>query len=311
VTASLAAERQHLVFTGVTKWYGLVAALTDVSFAVGSEVVGLVGRNGVGKSTLLKLGAGLLRPSQGSVTVCGRSAASREAREMIGFCPDIERLYEDLTGREFVSWMLRFHGFSAQAARTRAADLLGELGLGDHMHRPVREYSKGMRQRVRLGQALAHRPRLVLLDEPMTGLDPVARGEIGRAIVALPHAGVGVLVSSHVLDELEATVDRVILVHQGRLLAEGRVADLREQMPEQPHRLRIVGARPRELAARVLAIPQVCGVEIVESAVVATVSGDAAFYRELTDLGAEWPGGISEISPVDASLAAVFGYLVS
>lgn len=299
-----------LAYEHVTKWYGTVAALLDVSFQVGAEVVGLVGKNGVGKSTLMKLAAGLLAPSQGSVRVAGLVAGSVRARALTGFCPEVERLYEELPGITFVAWMLRYHGFPARMARERAAAVLEELGLGANMHRRIREYSKGMRQRVRLAQALAHEPRVVLLDEPMTGLDPVARSELATLVRALPGRGVGVLVSSHVLHELEAVVDRVVLVHQGRLLAEGAVAELRSRLPSQPHRVRIVGARQRELAAELVQWPEVAELRIVDDAIEVAITGDVSFYRSLTGLGERWQGGLHEISSVDDDLASLFGYLV-
>ncbi|MCB9889886.1 MAG: ABC transporter ATP-binding protein [Planctomycetes bacterium] len=299
-----------LRFRSVTKWYGAVAALMDVSFEVGCEVVGLVGRNGVGKSTLMKLAVGLLRPSQGEVVVGPHPASTAAARASIGFCPDFDRLYERVSGVTFVSWMLRYHGVRRRAADVRASEVLSELGLAEDMHRPIREYSKGMRQRVRLGQALAHRPAFVLLDEPMTGLDPLARAELAQHIRALPGRGVGVLVSSHVLHELEAVVDRVVLVHQGRLLAEGAIAELRDRLPARPHRLRVRGAAARQLAAQLVAWPDVVAVEVADEAIDVSLTGAASFYERLTALAATWPGGIDEILPLDDDLAAVFGYLV-
>ena len=310
VTVTTSASPALLEFDQVTKWYGAIAALMDVSFQVGTEVVGLVGKNGVGKSSLMKLAVGLLEPSQGRIRVGGHVAGSRAARALVGFCPDVDRLYEDLPGVTFVAWMLRYHGWSLRQARDRSAEVFTELGLGENMHRPIREYSKGMRQRVRLAQALAHRPRFVLLDEPMSGLDPVARTELARAIQRLPEQGVGVLVSSHVLHELEAVVDRVVLVHQGRLLADGRIADLRDQLPAQPHRVRVAGDRLRELAARLVAWPQVQSVKVGEDALEVALSGEPGFYEALTALGAEWTGGLREIVPLDDDLASVFGYLV-
>jgi ABC-2 type transport system ATP-binding protein len=298
-----------LDFRNVSKWYGQVAALMDVSFAVGGEVVGLVGRNGAGKSTLMKLTCGLLRPSQGTVTVAGLDAASTAARHQLGFCPDVEKLYERVTGRDFVAWALRLHGLRSAEAHARAGEVLEQLGLGENMHRKIGHYSKGMRQRVRLAQALAHRPRVVLLDEPMTGLDPIARHELAQHIGALARSGVGVLVSSHVLHELEAMVDRVVLIHQGRLLAEGRVVDLRGQLRGQPHRLRLGSPQPRELAAALVRLPQVLGVECDSASVVASLSGAPGFYALLTELGAAGDL-VQEAVPLDDSLASVFGYLV-
>jgi len=299
-----------LRFDGVSKWYGSVAALLDVSLDVGTEVVGLVGKNGVGKSTLMKLAVGLLSPSQGEIEVCGYQGGSRQARARVGFCPDFDRLYEHLSGARFVEWMLRYHGMGGRSARERAEEVLSELGLAEHMRRPIREYSKGMRQRVRLGQALAHRPQLVLLDEPMTGLDPVARADLSQYIRELPERGVGVLVSSHVLHELEAVVDRVILVHQGRLLADGKIAELRAQLPERPHRMRLKVARPRDMAAQLTGWPEVEAVAIRGGSLEVSLSGDRDFYNRLTELAASWQGGVQELTPLDDDLAAVFGYLI-
>jgi len=309
MNATAAPEQALLEFCNVSKWYGQVAALMDVSFRVGGEVVGLVGRNGAGKSTLMKLTCGLLQPSQGRVAVAGLDAASIAARRLLGFCPDVEKLYERITGREFVAWALRLHGVRGAAARARAGEVLEQLGLGANMHRRIGQYSKGMRQRVRLAQALAHGPRVVLLDEPMTGLDPIARHELAQHIGALAKGGVGVLVSSHVLHELEAMVDRVVLIHQGRLLAEGRVVDLRGQLRGQPHRLRLQSPQPRELAAALVRLPQVLGVECGADAVVVSLSGSPGFYARLTELGAA-DGLVQETVPLDDSLASVFGYLV-
>lgn len=309
-TATNVAPPLALTFDRVTKWYGSVCALLDVSFRVDSEVVGLVGRNGVGKSTLMKLAVGLLSPSQGQIRVGQQSAGSRAARAAVGFCPDFDRLYEPLSGVKFVAWMLRYHGFGARAAQTRAEEVLADLGLEENMRRPIREYSKGMRQRVRLGQALAHHPRFVLLDEPMTGLDPLARADLTERIRDLPRQGVGVLISSHVLHELEAVVDRVVLVHQGRLLADGRVGELREKLPERPHRLRIRGVRLRELAAELSSWREVRAVVFKDDDLEVSLSGELSFYDRLTALASERHGGIDELVPLDDDLASVFGYFV-
>ena len=178
------------------------------------------------------------------------------------------------------------------------------------MHRAIREYSKGMRQRVRLAQALAHEPQFVLLDEPMTGLDPVARSQLSEIIRNLPSLGVGVLVSSHVLHELAAVVDRVVLVHQGRLLADGKVAELRASMPTQPHRLRIVVADARNLATVLVGWPEVHSVVVQTDGLEVAIGGEGSFYAQLTRLAATWPQPIEAVAPLDDDLASVFGYLV-
>jgi ABC-2 type transport system ATP-binding protein len=167
-----------------------------------------------------------------------------------------------------------------------------------------------MRQRVRLAQALAHDPGFVLLDEPMTGLDPIARAELAAQIRALPARGVGVMVSSHVLHELEAVVDRVVLVHQGRLLADGRVGELRKALPARPYRLRIACDPVRELAAELVRWPDVLGVTVADGAAEVAVDGTAGFHTRLTSFAAQWRGTVTGIVPLDDDLASVFGYLV-
>ncbi|MEQ1631441.1 MAG: ABC transporter ATP-binding protein [Planctomycetota bacterium] len=303
-------DKPRLRYAAVSKWYGQVSALSEVSFEVGREVVGLVGRNGAGKSTLMKLATGLLRPSLGEVRIDGHLAATTEANAVLGFSPDLDKLYERCTGRQFVAWMLRLHGFSGRAAFARAGEVLDELGLGPHMGRRIREYSKGMRQRVRLAQALAHGPRVLLLDEPMTGLDPIARHELSEHVRRLGKSGLGVLVSSHVLHELEAIVDRVALVHQGRLIAEGAVSLLRDQLREQPHRIRIASSDARALAGRLTPYAHVIGLEIRADSLDVALNGEPGFYSTLTSIAAEPSGLVLGVRPLDDSLASVFGYLV-
>lgn len=300
----------RLCYDRVTKWFGTVAALMDVSFEIGCEVVGLVGRNGVGKSTLMKLAAGLLQPSQGAVRIGTHVAGSRRARAQVGFCADVDRFVEQTSALRFVADLLRLQGWPRRPAADRAEQVLRELDLGEHLHRPLGALSKGMRQRVRLAQALAHEPSLVLLDEPMTGLDPVARSEVAAIVRALPARGVGVLVSSHVLHELETIVDRVVLVHEGRLLAQGKVDELRQQLPEQAHRVRLAAGDARQLAATLLGWPQVTGARVDGDGLIVEVGAAHGFYEALTGLGASWPGGLQAIQPLDDDLAAVFGYLI-
>ncbi|MHC5063403.1 MAG: ABC transporter ATP-binding protein [Planctomycetota bacterium] len=298
-------------FLGVSKWYGQVSALVDMSFSVQSGVTGLVGQNGAGKSTLMKLAVGLLRPSLGQVDVEGGSPLVPEIRRCLGYCPDLDSFYEDLNGLTFVTWMLRIHGYSAAEAKRRARESLQRFGMGEVMGRKIRGYSKGMRQRIKLAQALAHEPKVVFLDEPMTGLDPVARHQMSEAIRELGESGVSVMVSSHVLHELQSVVDRVLLIHQGRLMAEGTVSDLRRQLEDRPHRLRLRSRHPRELAARLTSLEVVSGLTFTHDGLELATAGGDGLFQTLTELGADQGQLVDEIAPVDDSLEAVFGYLVS
>jgi ABC-2 type transport system ATP-binding protein len=297
-------------FLAVSKWYGQVSALTNLSFSIGPGVTGLVGQNGAGKSTLMKLAAGLLRPSLGEVLVCGQEPGGRETRRRIGFCPDIDRFYEHLTGVQFVAWMLRLSGAGRAAARARSEQVLAELGLGEPMHRAISTYSKGMRQRVKLAQAIAHEPEVLLLDEPLTGLDPVARHEVGDWIRRTGESGRAVLVSSHVLHELQNVAHSFLLVHRGRLLAEGGLAELRDQLSDRPRRLSLRSKFPRELAARLVMLPGIASVELNQDGVVAAAESGRGLFREISLVGASQEGLVEEISTLDDSLEAVFSYLV-
>jgi ABC-2 type transport system ATP-binding protein len=248
-------------------------------------------------------------PSQGEVRVAGGSPVRPSVRRHIGYCPDLDRYDEQLTGREFVTRMLRLSGLGRVRAGEHATELLRELGLGAAMDRSIAGYSKGMRQRVQLAQALGHDPDIMLLDEPLSGLDPVARHEVGELIRGLGERGRVVVVSSHILHELQAVATRVVLIHQGRLLAEGTVDELREQLDDRPRKLFLRSGDPRALAPRLLQMEQVSAVAVAPGGVQVETSGAQGFHEEITRLGAE--GLIHEIVPRDESLDSVFGYLVS
>lgn len=297
-------------FLSVSKWYGQVSALVDMSFRIESGVTGLVGENGAGKSTLMKLAVGRLRPSLGQVDLCGGAPWSPGVRRNLGYCPDIDAFHEDLSGLSFVTWMLRLHGYGGREASQRARRTLERFGMGEAMHRKIRTYSKGMRQRIKLSQALAHDPVVVFLDEPMTGLDPVARHQMAEAITELGGSGVTVMVSSHVLHELQNIVDRVLLIHQGRLMAEGAVGELRRQLEDRPHRLRLRSRRPRELAARLSHLAVVSGMTFTNDGLELATAGGEGLFQELTAIGAEESQLLDEIAPLDDNLEAIFAYLV-
>jgi ABC-2 type transport system ATP-binding protein len=301
-------EANALEFLATSKWYGQVSALTDVSVRFGPGVWGLIGQNGAGKSTLIKLAAGLLRPSHGEVRLLGMPPTRPAARRHLGYCPDIDRYYEDLAGRRFVEWMLRLGGGRRRVAAARARALLVELGLEADLERPIREYSKGMRQRVKLAVALGRDPAVLLLDEPLTGLDPVARQEMLALLRRRGAAGACVVVSSHVLHELQSVVDGVVVIHQGRKLAEGRVGEIREQMLDRPRRFFLGSDDPRRLAARLFDQDAVVQVLLADGGVEMSTGGGAGVDAFLTGLGAD--GLLREILPLDENLESVFGYLV-
>lgn len=297
---------------GLSKWYGPVIGLNDVTCQVGPGITGLLGPNGAGKSTFLRLVSGQLRPSDGSVRVLGREPWScPEVMARIGFCPDEDAFWDGLTGLEFVTALARVSGLPRARARERAAEVLELVGMREHMERKVRAYSKGMRQRTKLAQALVHDPELLVLDEPLTGADPVGRREIRALIARLAAAGKHVVISSHVLHEVESLTQTVLLIARGRVLAAGQVAELRALLDEHPHRIAIRCDRPREVARALLALPHVVGLDVEGSAVHLRTTDPAAFYAAAPGALLEAGATLEELASEDDDLNALFQYLVT
>jgi len=208
----------------LSKWYGQVIGLNDVTVAVPSGITGLLGPNGAGKSTFMKLITGQLKPSKGGVTVLGEPIwGNPSAYFRIGFCPEQDRFYERMTGREWVTALVGLNGITDAAAKDMAARALETVGLTDVADKKIAAYSKGMRQRVKLAQALAHDPELLILDEPLSGMDPLVRRKTIRMIKDWGRAGKSIIVSSHILHEIESMTSNILLINQGRILAEGNV----------------------------------------------------------------------------------------
>ena len=300
-------------FRGVSKWYGNVIGVNHLSFRLGPGVTGLLGPNGAGKSTLLQLATGQLRPSQGDVFVLGQRAWNNPGlNRSIGLCPEQDAFYEWMTGRAFVAFCARLGGFSRRDSRAMADRAIDSVRMGEHADRPVRGYSKGMRQRTKLAQALVHDPRVLFLDEPLTGTDPVARRDLLDIINRLGDEGRSVVVSSHVLHEVQAVTPRIVLLNHGRLLAEGDTRQIRDLIDTRPHRIVLKGPHPRALAARLVVEDDVVGVELRpdgRTLQVETRSPDR-FYARLLDLALDPATRIDEVDSSDDNLEAVFHYLV-
>lgn len=236
----------------VSKWYGSVIGVNEVSLEIGAGVVGLLGPNGAGKSTLMKLMTGQLSPNLGAVRLFGRRVRSAASLRRLGYCPDADAFYEEMTGREFVASMLRLAGFRKSEASRLADRALATVGMSDRRDKPLRGCSKGMRQRVKLAQALAHDPDLLILDEPLSGLDPVGRREFCSLFRRLADEGRTVVISSHVMEEVEAIAERVILVGGGRVLAQGEWREIAKFLSTVPQRIRVASPTARALAARLV-----------------------------------------------------------
>jgi ABC-2 type transport system ATP-binding protein len=298
---------QHL-----SKWYGQVSGLNDVTVTVPPGITGLLGPNGAGKSTFMKLITGQLRPSKGSVRVLGEPIWGNPALYFrIGFCPEQDAFYERMTGLGWLTALIRLNGLTTAAAEECARRALQEVDLLDAANKKIGAYSKGMRQRVKLAQAIAHDPPLLILDEPLTGMDPIMRRRTIRLIKDWGRAGRSVLVSSHILHEIESMTANVLLINNGRIVAEGDVHQIRALIDEHPHTVYVRAERPRQLAGALIAEEGVISVRLEEGAVIVQTARPDAFYSRLTGMAATGEhGAIEEVTSPDDNLQAVFKYLV-
>jgi ABC-2 type transport system ATP-binding protein len=300
----------RVVADNVSKWFGPLVAVSDVSFDVGAGVTALLGPNGAGKSTMFRLLCGLARPSKGSVRVLGRDPRedSGVARS-IGLVPQQETVFESLTAHEFVLLSARLHGLAEPAGAAVAA--LDTVGLDPGDARRLPSYSKGMRQRVKVAQAIVHDPQVLVLDEPLTGLDPRQRRDMVALFRRLGAEGRCVIVSSHVLDEVERLGSRILVISQGRLSAAGDFHELRALMDDRPLRVRVRTDRPRELAGALLGSGVVVGVRLESEDVLELDTTDArALTRALAPTARELDARLLEVRALDADLEGVFRYVV-
>jgi ABC-2 type transport system ATP-binding protein len=304
-TAVLAADR-------LSKWYGQIIGVNDVSVEVPPGITGLLGPNGAGKSTFMKLVTGQLRPSQGSVRVLGEPIwGNQDLFFRIGFCPEQDAFYDRMTGLEWVTALVRLNGFEEAAARAAAERALATVDLTEAAHKRIGAYSKGMRQRVKLAQALVHDPELLILDEPLAGMDPIGRRKTIRMIRDWAKQGKSILVSSHILHEIESMTSNILLINNGRILAEGNVHQIRDLIDEHPHTVYIRAANPRVLAREFLARADVISLRFEPGAVVVETGKPDEFYASLTELvAAGTAGSVDEVTSPDDNLQAVFKYLV-
>ncbi len=301
-------------FVSVSKWYGQVIGVNHLSLQVGTGVTGLLGPNGAGKSTLLQLATGQLRPSQGEVRVLGHRPWNNAAlNRLIGLCPEQDAFFEWMTGREFLTACARLGGLGRKGARTAAERVLEQVRMTEHADRPVRGYSKGMRQRTKLAQALVHEPRVLFLDEPLSGTDPVARRELIDLVLELGELGRTILVSSHVLHEVQAFTRQVVLMNRGRLVAFGDVRQVRDLIDAHPHRIVLRSPDARALAAKLVRWDDIVGVELrrADGAIVIETRAPDQFYSRLPALALDADTPIDEVYSDDDNLEAVFKYLVN
>lgn len=297
----------------LSRWYGEVVGLNHVSFATQAPITGLLGPNGSGKSTLLNLVTGQLVPSSGHLRVLGEEPwRNRALCSRIGFVPEGDAFWEWMPGLEFVTRLTRLHGHDPEEARRRAEAALREVQLDESAwQRPLGTYSRGMRQKTKIAQAIAHDPELLILDEPLTGADPVSRRHLNEAIRLRAAKGAKVVFSSHILHEVEALTSDVLVLSRGRLAARGSVDRIRALMAEHPHRVRIEVSDPRALARTLVADPSVVGVKLGpgEQDLEVETREIAGFQERLPRACLDAGLRLTHLSVSDAGLQAVFDYL--
>lgn len=297
----------------LTKLYGLVIGVNDVTLSLLRGVHGLLGPNGAGKSTFLKLITGQLRPSGGAIRVLGESPWNNAPLfRRVGFCPEQDAFYDFMTGLEFVETLCSLNGYPREEARARARKALERVGMSDGADRKIKTYSKGMRQRTKLAQALAHDPELLVLDEPLSGLDPQGRYEMMRLIQQLGREGKSLVISSHILHEVETMTGDFLLIASGRVLAAGNVREIRSLMEEYPHRITLRCDRAKDLARELIAEFSLAGLELDgdRGALTLHTHRPADLYARLPAIVTRGDFVVSELTAQDENLEAVFNYLM-
>lgn len=299
-------------FENASRWYGQVIGLNDVTCSIPVGVTALLGQNGAGKSTMMRLVTGQLKPTTGTVQVKGMEPfANPELYEHLGYCPEIDNFYEHMSGREFVRHLARLGGFSASEAAKRTDAAIERVGMSDRCDRQILGYSKGMRQRIKLAQAMLHDPDIILLDEPLNGLDPIGRRDIIDLLSALGAAGKTIVVSSHILFEVEQMTRNILLLHRGRLLATGDLRTIRDLIDKHPHRIMIESRQAREIGVAMAKLPSVLSIEYPAEAMIEVRTNDPGkFYESLPELVLDHGVTIDGITSPDNNLESVFRYLV-
>ena len=298
-----------------SRWYGQVIGLNDVSCAIGPGITALLGTNGAGKSTLLKLVTGQMRPTRGRVAVLGEAPfANPRVFKRLGYCPEIENCYDEMNGQEFVTFLAGMSGIHGGALKERVDAAIDRVGMTANAGKKIGGYSKGMRQRIKLAQCIVHDPDILILDEPLNGLDPVGRRDVTQILTDLAAAGKCIVVSSHILHEIEQLTHNILLIHRGRLLAQGDIYHIRSLIDAHPHRIAIATEQARALAKSLLDLPYVLSARFDAPdarRVEIETRAPGTFYAQFPNIVLENGFVIDSLDSPDNNLEAVFKYLVN
>ena len=311
MTASSTAPNQATIeVVDVSKWFGSVVAVNDISLEVYPGITGLLGPNGAGKTTLLYMITGLSKCSRGGITVAGESVRDNpELYRRIGFMPEHESIYPFLTGRQFVETAANLHGIAQTAEATER--VIEMVGLQDAQNRSMGGYSRGMRQRMRLAAALVHDPDVIVLDEPLNGTDPRQRLEFQDSMALLAAQGKTILISSHILEEVEALASRILLMLSGKLAASGDFRAIRARLDEHAYQVRVVVDRPNEMASAIVGMDSIDSIAFSDDRSLVVHSRNVAELQiSLPRLAQERQIRLIRVEPMDESLESLFEYMV-
>ena len=309
----MSSSDQLIIFDNVSKFYGEILGVNRVNLQIAPGITSLVGPNGAGKSTLMNLMTGLLRPTRGSITILGIPTDQPEPLfRKVGYCTQFDSFPRGVTGREFLNSFLLVHGYDRKRAHELSQVALERVNLVEAGDRKVAAYSKGMRQRIRLAQSIAHEPSVLILDEPLNGLDPMVRAETMALFRRLAAEGLHLIISSHILHEVDMMSDRVVLINNGYIVAEGNIHGVRDEMEEHPMQILIRCDQPAKLAAYVFAQDHVVEARMHDDRrglFVKTRDADR-FYLLLNRAVAEGEVNVESVAPVDDDMSAVYQYLI-
>jgi len=297
----------------LSKWYGNVLGISDINLEIGSGITGLLGPNGAGKSTFLKIAAGQLKPKIGSLKIFGEEIFGNPGLfRRIGFCPEHDSAYNEMSGWQFILLLARLHGFAGHEAEARSEKALLTVGLLESKDRQIKGYSFGMRQRLRLASSILHEPEILMLDEPLRGIDPLWRIKIMQLIKEYGKQGRTVIVSSHILPEIESMTSEIVLIHQGKIFAKGDIHRIRGLIDSHPHQISIRCPEPRQLAQKLIGSDFVLSVDFDKDGRTLTVKTSQRdhFFNALMGLIVTDKLAVEEITSPDDNLQAVFDYLI-
>lgn len=297
----------------LSKWYGNILGISEISLHISTGIQGLLGPNGAGKTTFLKIASGQLKQNLGQITVFGEKVYNNHKLfSKIGFCPEYDCYYKNVTGWEFIFFLAGLHGFKGKKAKDKTADALELVGMRENENRLISTYSMGMRQRLKVASSIIHDPELLILDEPLRGVDPLWRVNIIKMIKGFEKDGKTVIVSSHILPEIEAMTNNITLIHQGKIFAHGDIQEIRSLIDTHPHQVSIQCKNPRLVAEKLVNHDFVLNVNFndKENKIVLDTDNRESFFNSLMKIIVESSVEVEEITSPDDNLQAVFDYLI-